>query len=228
MRNLIRVSMALALCTGLSSCFSLSPKTVLTFNSAPTTAALQAAYAPGSTAGLKTVSQLGLSVAAVTNVPFSTKLMSNYEVIAPWLSSDGNATSMNSSMLMAITQFMAVACREMITSDAALADGKRWADNGINFTAGPQALASSGGTALVRKPASGSPDPGVAAIEQYTAKFWKRAATDAEFSAFSTALLNAIKDSSNFPMNTSAQDKTIGVLMVPCTMALSSSAFLLN
>lgn len=228
MRKLLRVSMALALCSGMSSCFSLSPSSVLTFSSSPTKSSLQSVYAPGSTAGLKTVSQLGISVAAVTHVPFSTKLMSNYEVIAPWLSPDGNATSINSSMLMAITQFMAVACREMITSDAALADGKRWADNGVNFTAGPQALASNSGTTLVRQRTSGSPDPGAAAIEQYTSKFWKRAASDAEFNAFSTALVNAIRDSSTFPMNASAQDKTIGVLMVPCTMALSSSAFLLN
>lgn len=228
MRNIFRVSLALALSLGLSSCFSLSPSSMLTFSSSPVSSALQSAYAPGSTAGIKTVAQLGTSVAAVTNVPFGTKLMSNYEVIAPWLSSDGNATSMNSSMLMAITQFMAVACREMITSDAALMDGKRWADNGVNFTSGPQALASSGGAALVRQRSGGSPDPGASVIEQYTSKFWKRAATDAEFNAFSTALVNAIKDSSTFPMNTSAQDKTIGVLMVPCTMALSSSAFLLN
>jgi hypothetical protein len=190
--------------------------------------ALQFAYPPGSTAGVKTVSQLGVSVASVTNVPFSTKLMPSYNVIAPWLSADGNATSMNSSMLMAITQFMAVACREMITSDAGKADGQRWADNGINFTAGPQALASSSGTAIVRNRSNGAADPGASAIEQYTAKFWKRAATDAEFSAFSSALVNAIRDSSTFPMGTSAQDKTIGVLIVPCTMALSSSAFLLN
>lgn len=227
MKNLLRVSAVLALSVGLQSCF-LSPTSVLSFSSAPITAAMQYTYPPGSTAGIKTVAQLGPSVAAVTNVPFSTKLMDSYNVIAPWLSVDGNATSMNSSMLMAITQFNAVACREMITSDAALADGARWADKGVNFTAGPQALASNGGAALVRQRSNGSADPGASAIDQYTSRFWKRAASDAEFSAFSTALLNAIKDSSTFPMNTTAQDKTIGVLIVPCTMALSSSAFLLN
>jgi hypothetical protein len=131
-------------------------------------------------------------------------------------------------MLMAITQFMAVACREMIASDAALTDGSRWADNNVNFTAGPQALASSSGTVLVRQRNGGSPDPGASAIEQYTSRFWRRPANDAEFNAFSTALVNAIRDSATFPSGTSAQDKTIGVLIVPCTMALTSSAFLLN
>jgi hypothetical protein len=228
MKKIIRVGAAAALCLSASSCLNiLNPTSHLNFSSV--TSSAQYAYPPGSTAGIKTVAQLGPSVAAVTNVPFSTKLMSNYSIIAPWLSVDGNATSMNSSMLMAITQFLAVACREMITSDASLADGNRWADNGINYTAGPDALVSGGASpTLVRKRSVGAPDPGAQAIEQYTSRFWRRAATDAEFQSFSTALVNAVKDSSTFPAGTSAQNKVIGVLIVPCTMALASPAFLLN
>jgi hypothetical protein len=224
------MSAALISCLSLSSCFGLNTISKITFSSSSKSAILASTYPPGSTAGIKTIAQLGPSVAAVTNVPFNTGLMPSYNIIAPWLSVDGNATSMNSSMLMAITQFNAVACKQMLTSDSLIADGSRWADNGVDFNAGPGGLATGGVSSpvLVRHPTAGSPASGVSAIEQYTSRFWKRAATDDEFNDFATALQNAIKDSTNFSTSTSAKDKTIGVLLVPCTMALSSPAFLLN
>lgn len=253
--NLIRVGTlvsATVYCASLSSCFGISMgKRAFSLNADSGSTAAQSVFAPGATAGIKNQIQLGFSVATVTNMPIMSPMYDNsaaaaaaagqipqgtpvlndsYQVIAPWLSADGSAASMNSSMLIAITQYVASACKAMLISDALKPDGSRWADNGINFTAGPLGLVSNrqSATALVRL-GSGSPaDPGAQAIEQYTSKFWRRAATTQEFQAFSTALIAAINDSSGISSNVSATDQTIDVLIVPCTMALTSPAFLAN
>ena len=170
------------------------------------------------TAGIKNVNQLLVSMATVTNIPLSSlapggansAISQQYAIIAPFLSSDGSVASINPAMLLSVTGLAGQVCQVFVAGEAASPNVLRGA--GVNF---------SGATSQFTSPPATATNNVINALAN---QFWGRAPTSAELSTLSSALQSATTETSAAGSALNVQQ----VLIVPCTIMLSSPAFLLG
>jgi hypothetical protein len=211
-RTVAGVMLVLASASGLSGCFLTQKSDNASTGAAP------GLKGPG-TVGIRNVNSLMASITTVTKlspmtmVPNTTggqqTLATTYNNIAPFISSNGNIAGVNSAMLLAITGFAGTACQAWLKNEAAAEAskaGSSMADGGVNFGAGPSGITPALATTIATN---------------YATLFWGRPPTADELQILVTAITSA-----QTAVNTTGTTGTQQVLLVPCTAALASPAFL--
>lgn len=185
------------------------------------------------TIGVRHLDQLSLSMSAVTGVPMSSggspagpvdyngnpisdsngaiTFASYNQEILPWLSPDGSAGSVTPGMLLSATGAASLYCSTMLHKEASK----------LNLLAGTGIKFSSGSAGLTPAVVS-------AVLGQLTNQFWRRTATAAELQILTTSVSDAIAglQGGTSSITDPSSQATQVVLLVPCTVALSSIAFL--
>jgi hypothetical protein len=185
------------------------------------------------TIGVRHLDQLSLSMSAVTGVPMSsggnpgspvdangntysdsngTITFAGYnQEILPWLSPDGNANSVTAGMLLSATGSAGLYCSTMLFNES----------QSLNILSGTGVVFSKGSAGL-------TPSVVAAVINQLANQFWRRAPTSAETQILTQSVTDAIAglQGGNNPIPDPSSQATQTVLLVPCTVALSSIAFL--
>lgn len=209
-RSALTSVVVIGLSTALSGCF-LTAK-----NSTPSAPAPQYGMQGAGTVGIRNVNSLLPSMMAVTKlsptamVPNSNQsFAAAYNNIAPFVSANGSVAGVNSAMLLSITGFAGNVCQAWLMNEAsaeAAKAGSSMANAGVSFSAGPAGIT-----------------PAIAATvaKNYATLFWGRAPTAAELQILVQAITGA-----QAAVTASGSAGTQNVLLVPCTAALASPAFL--
>lgn len=186
---------------------------------------------PG-TIGIRNLDQLTLSMSTVTGVPVvdgagtPTKAVdytgstmadpagggnltfaSFNTTITPWLSADGNASSVTASMLLSATGLSGIFCSTLLNNESKAPNLLKV----VKFSSGSKGL---------------TPTVTGSVIQTFSSLFWRRDPTASEIQILTQSIADATAGLSGTGITDPSSQATQAVLLVPCTAALSSIAFL--
>ena len=187
---------------------------------------------PG-TIGIRNLDQLTLSMSTVTGVPMTSSLGTPTQAtdsngntypdaanggvpltfesfnttITPWLSADGNATGVTASMLLSTTGLAGIFCSTLLHNEAKSPNLL----TAVKFSAGSKGL-----TAAVT----------ASVIETFSTLFWRRDPSATEAQILAQSIADATAGLAGTGITDPSTQATQTILLVPCTAALSSIAFL--
>jgi hypothetical protein len=165
------------------------------------------ALADGSGNPIKATNASGGTYADAANGGAPLTFSSFNTTIMPWLSADGNAAGVTASMLLSTTGLAGIFCSTMLHNEATTPNLLKT----VKWTAGSKGLTSAIQSTVI----------GV-----FATSFWRRDPSATEATILTQSISDAIAGLAGTGITDPSSQATQTVLLVPCTAALSSIAFL--